>query len=231
MTAATTRQAPVCCRIIEAKGIPTQSGGHIRTLRLVSNSTTNFGILATLALAASLALASPAFGASAGEEYLPKLPTAGASSSGNEYGVDKPALRLGLSKAASRTGSDTLPPAAAESGQAVSGQAASGQAARDAQQPRKTRNTRKASKRPEAVAVTSDQNGSGGEGSGSILLSPLVLVMIGAVIAAALGMTLSRSRGDHSESEGVRSRQGPRQETTGPRTPEGEIVAGPDQVT
>ena len=215
----------MCCRIIEAKGIPTQSGGHIRTLRLVSNSTTNFGILATLALAASLALASPAFGASAGEEYLPKLPTAGASSSGNEYGVDKPALRLGLSKAASRTGSDTLPPAAAESGQA-----ASGQAARDAQQPTKTKN-RKASKRSEAVALTSDQNGSGGDGSGSILLSPLVLVMIGAVIAAALGMTLSRGRGDHSESEGIRSRQGPRQETTGPRTPEGEIVAGPDQVT
>jgi hypothetical protein len=227
MTAATTRQAPVCCRIIEAKGIPTQSGGHIPTLRLVSNSTTNFGILATLALAASLALASPAFGASAGEEYLPKLPTAGASSSGDEYGVDKPALRLGLAKAAARAGSDTLPPAAAESGQA-----ASGQAARDAQQqPTKTKNTRKASKRPEAVALTSDQNGSGGDGSGSILLSPLVLVMIGAVIAAALGMTLSRGRGDHSESEGVRSRQGPGQETTGPRTPEGEIVAGPDQVT
>ena len=226
MTAATTRQAPVCCRIIEAKGIPTQSGGHIRTLRLVSNSTTNLGILATLGLAASLALPSPAFGASAGEEYLPKLPTAGASSSGNEYGVDKPALRLGLSKAAARTGSDALPPAAAESGQA-----ASGQAARDAQQPTKTRKNGKASKRPEAVAITSDQNGSGGDGSGSILLSPLVLVMIGAVIAAALGMTLSRGRGDHSESEGVRSRQGPRQETTGPRTPEGEIVAGPDQVT
>jgi hypothetical protein len=195
-------------------------------LRLVSNSTTNFGILATLALAASLPLASPAFGASAGEEYLPKLPTAGASSSGNEYGVDKPALRLGLSQAASRTGSDSLPPAAAEGGQA-----ASGQAARDAQQPTKTKNNRKASKRPEAVALTSDQNGSGGDGSGSILLSPLVLVMIGAVIAAALGMTLSRGRGDHSESEGIRSRQGPRQETTGPRTPEGEIVAGPDQVT
>jgi len=227
MTAAITRQAPVCCRIIEAKGIPTQSGGHIRTLRLVSNSTTNFGILATLALAASLALASPAFGASAGEEYLPKVPSAGASSSGDEYGVDKPALKLGLSRASPRAGSDTLRPAAAESGQAESGQAA-----RDAQQPTKTKNNRKASKRPEAVALTSEQNGSGGDGSGSsILLSPLVLVMIGAVIAAALGMTLSRSRGDHSESEGVRSRQGPRQETTGPRTPEGEIVSGPDQVT
>jgi hypothetical protein len=226
MTAATTRQAPVCCRIIEAKGIPTQSGGHIRTLRLVSNSTTNFGILATLASAASLVLASPALAASAGEEYLPKLPTAGASSSGNEYGVDKPALRLGLSKAASRTGSDTLPAATAESGQAESGQAA-----RDAQQPTRTKNKGKTSKRPEAVAITSDQNGSGGDGSGSILLSPLVLVMIGAVIAAALGMTLSRGRGDHSESEGGPSHQGPRQETSGPRTPEGEIVAGPDQVT
>ena len=195
-------------------------------MRLVSNSTTNFGTLAALALAASLALASSAFAASAGDEYLPKLPSAGASSYDSEYGVDKSALKSGLSKASSRTGSDTLPPAADESGQAESGQAA-----RDAQRPIKTKNNRKASKRPEAVALTSDQNGSGGDGSGSILLSPLVLVMIGAVIAAALGMTLSRGRGDHSESEGVRSRQGSRQETTGPRTPEGEITAGPDQVT
>ena len=184
-------------------------------------------ILATLALAASLALASPAFGASAGEEYLPKLPSAGASSVDNIYGVDKPALKVGLSsKASSRTGSDTLPPAAAESGQAESGQASP-----DAQQPMKTKNDRKASKRPEAVALTSGQNGSGGDGSGSILLSPLVLLMIGAVIAAAVGMTLSRNRRDDSEWEGERRRQGPRRETTGPRTPEGEILAGPDQST
>ena len=179
----------------------------------------------------SLALASPAFGASAGEEYLPKLPSAGASSVDNIYGVDKPALKVGLSKASSRTGRDTLPPAAAEIGRAESAQAESGQASPDARQPTKTKNDRKASKRPEAVALTSGQNGSGGDGSGSILLSPLVLLMIGAVIAAALGMTLSRNRRDDSEGESERHRQGPRRETTGPRTPEGEILAGPDQST
>jgi hypothetical protein len=81
------------------------------------------------------------------------------------------------------------------------------------------------------VALTSDQNGTGGDGSGSILLSPLVLLMISAVIAAAVGMTLSRRRGVDSEKEGEHPQQGPGRETTGARTPEGEIVAGPDQVT
>jgi hypothetical protein len=58
-----------------------------------------------------------------------------------------------------------------------------------------------------------------------------VLLMIGAVIAAAVGMTLNRRRGDDSEGEGEHRRRGPQRETTGPRTPEGEIIAGPDQVT
>lgn len=186
---------------------------------------TNRGTLATLALAltASLVLASSASAASAGEEYLPKLPSAGASSAGSEYWPDKPALRPGISNDSRRTtGSHTVRAAT------------SPQQAPEADNPAKKRKAskqRKASKRLAAAALASDQNGGGGGGSGSILLSPLVLLMIGAVIAAAVGMTLSRNRRDDSEWEGERRRQGPRRETTGPRTPEGEILAGPDQPT
>jgi hypothetical protein len=195
-------------------------------LRHLLISRTNGGTLAAIALGltVSLTLASSAYASSAGDEYLPDVPSAGASSSGDPYGVDKSALDFGSSGASSRSGSHSL--------QAASG----GQQAGDEQQPvngkrqqeRKAKGT--ASKRAESAVLTSDQDGTGGDGSGSILLSPLVLLMIGAVIAAAVGMTLNRNRRDDSEGEGDQRRQGSRGESTGPRTPEGEITAGPDQA-
>jgi hypothetical protein len=176
-----------------------------------------------VALIASLVLASSAFAASAGEEYLPKLPTAGASSVEGVYGIDKSALPSRLSGASS----------ARRGGQTLRAAASSGQQAGDEQQQQQAQDEKKgkASKRAESVALTSDQDGTGGDGSGSILLSPLVLLMISAVIAAAVAMTLSRRRGADPEREGEHPLQEPRRETTGPRTPDGEIVAGPDQVT
>ena len=131
MTAAATRQAPVCCRMIEAKGFRhSLAGKSVPCAFIEPSDELRAAWTWRSALTASLALASSAFGASAGEEYLPKLPSAGASSSGSEYGADKTALRPGFSKDASRTGSDTLPTAVAESGQAASGQAAREQAAK-----------------------------------------------------------------------------------------------------
>ena len=87
------------------------------------------------------------------------------------------------------------------------------------------------SNRHQAVTLASDPGGGGGDGSGSILLSPLVIAMIAAVVAAAVGMTLSRRHGDHEGAEGERRPKGGRPETDGPRTPDGEIIAGPDQAT
>jgi hypothetical protein len=191
---------------------------EIPNLRHLLNPRRKLGSLATLAVAltASLALASSAYAASAVDEYLPKIPQSGARSAGSEFGVDSPGFKSGSSKASSRIGSHTLPAAG------------SGEQTRQAQKPAKKR---KASKPREAAALASDRGGGGGDGSGSILLSPLVLLMIGAVIAAALGMTLSRRRGEDSEREAEQPQQEPGRETTGPRTPEGEIIAGPDQVT
>jgi hypothetical protein len=216
MTAAATRNAPTCCRMIDAIGFDTV-WRETPNLRHQPNSRNRVALAAlALALTASLVLASSAFGVSAGDEYLPQIPTSGTSAASSEYIPDYPRLKSGSSRASSRTGSHT-PPAAG-----------SGEQTREAQQPAKKR---KASKPREAATLVSDQGGGGGDGSGSILLSPLVLLMIGAVIAAALGMTLSRRRGEESETEGEQPQQGPGRETTGPRTPEGEIVASPDQVT
>ena len=98
---------------------------------------------------------------------------------------------------------------------------------------RRTSRRRRADKsnRQQALALASDPGGGGGDGSGSILLSPLVIAMIAAVVAAAVGMTLSRRKGDHEGAEGERRPKGGRMETDGPRTPDGEIIAGPDQAT
>ena len=64
-----------------------------------------------LALTASLVLASSAFGASAGDEYLPQIPTSGTSAASSEYIPDNPRFKSGSSRASSRTGSHTLPAA------------------------------------------------------------------------------------------------------------------------
>ena len=181
----------------------------------------NRGALAALVLAltASLVLASSAFGVSAGDEYLPQIPTSGTSAASSEYFPDSPpGVKSASSRSSSSAGRHRFP--------ATGSEQQSGQADKPAKES-------KASKPREAAILASDTHGGGGggDGSGSILLSPLVLLMIGAVIAAALGMTLNRRRGEESEREGEQPQQGPGRETTGPRTPEGEIVAGPDQVT
>jgi hypothetical protein len=172
-----------------------------------------------LTLIASLVLVSSALAASAGDEYLPRIPDSGSSSSGS-----------------GNSGGSTpgLPPAS------VSTATVTPQADGSAPQPRKTQKPakkghkdhtgHKANRKP-ALALASDPGGGGGDGSGSILLSPLVIAMIAAVVAAAVGMTLSRRQGDHEGAEGERRPKGGRMEKDGPRTPDGEIIAGPDQAT
>jgi hypothetical protein len=46
-----------------------------------------------------------------------------------------------------------------------------------------------------------------------------------------VGMTLSRRQGDDAGTEGEHLPKRGRLEADGPRTPDGEIIAGPDQAT
>jgi hypothetical protein len=168
-----------------------------------------------LTLIASLVLVSSALAAAAGDEYLPRIPDSGSSSSGSGGSGDS---TPGLSPDSASTA--TVTP----------------QADGSRPQPRETQKPAKKghkSNRQPALALASDPGGGGGggDGSGSILLSPLVIAMIAAVVAAAVGMTLSRRQGDHEGAEGERRPKGGRMEKDGPRTPDGEIIAGPDQAT
>ena len=166
-----------------------------------------------LTLIAVLVPVSSALGASAGDEYLPQLPDSGGSSSG---AGSSGGSTSGSSRASAGTG--TVAP------QTDGG----GPQARETHKPAKKGHK---SNRQQALALASDPGGGGGDGSGSILLSPLVIAMIAAVVAAAVGMTLSRRKGDYEGAEGERRPKGGRMETDGPRTPDGEIIAGPDQAT
>lgn len=165
-----------------------------------------------LTLIASLAVVSSALAASAGDEYLPTIPSSGASGSG------------GGTSGGSTSG---VSPTSKSAGVAALDAQGNGDHTPKAHKPVKKGGK---SHREQSVALTSDQGGGGGDGSGSILLNPLVIGMIAAVVAAAIGMTLSRRHGHDAGTERER-RPGGRLETDGPRTPDGEIVAGPDQAT
>jgi hypothetical protein len=171
--------------------------------------------IVVLTLIAFIVPVSSALGASAGDEYLPKLPDSGGSSLG------------GSSSGAGSSGGSTSgsSPASAATGTVAPQTDGSGPQARETHKPAKKG---RKSNRQQALALASDPGGGGGggDGSGSILLSPLVIAMIAAVVAAAVGMTLSRRKGDHEGAEGERRPKGGRTET-----PDGEIIAGPDQAT
>jgi hypothetical protein len=174
--------------------------------------------IVALTLIAFIVPVSSALGASAGDEYLPQLPVSGGSSLG------------AASSAAGSSGGSTSgsSPASAGTGTVAPQTDGGDPQARETHKPAKKGHK---SNRQQALALASDPGGGGGDGSGSILLSPLVIAMIAAVVAAAVGMTLSRRKGDHEGAEGERRPRGGRMEADGPRTPDGEIIAGPDQAT
>jgi hypothetical protein len=176
-----------------------------------------------LTLIASLVFVSSALAAAAGDEYLPKVPNSGGSGSGAHSSGG------GSSGAGSLGGSTSgTSPTSASIGTGTSQSDESGQQARKTQRPAKKGDK---SHRHQVLTLASGSGGGGGDGSGSILLSPLVLAMIAAVVAAAVGMTLSRRQGDDPGTEDERRPKRGRLEADGPRTPDGEIIAGPDQAT
>jgi hypothetical protein len=156
----------------------------------------------------SLALAPLALAAPAGDEYLPKVPGSGAhsSASGSSDSAGTPTTTLPTGGTSSPSSSDT--------------------------DKSKSDDTGKKDEQKIAPVGSADSGGSDGGGdSGSLLFNPIVLLVIAAVVAVAVGMTLRRRRVDEADSEspGTTGRAGDR--GASPRTPDGEIATGPDRIS
>jgi hypothetical protein len=166
-----------------------------------------------------LALAPSALAAPAGDEYLPKVPQSGVHSSSGGTSA---------SGGGSTAPTTTLPSGSSDAPSSTS-------ASKDSKDSKAGRTGKKDDKTEQQIApIGSSDSGDSGGGSGSILFNPIVLLMIAAVIAAAVGMTLLRRQGDGESTESPQSSRsgtdpGARREK-GPRTPDGEIVTGPDRI-
>jgi hypothetical protein len=161
----------------------------------------------------SLAVAAPAHAAPAGDEYLPKLPQSGAHSSSG-----------GSSNSASAgTGTTTLPTGGTSSPSTSGG---------DKSQSGGTDKKDKKDKADQKIAPVSSGSGGSddGDSSGSILFNPIVLLMIAAVIAVAVGMTLRRRSSDEGDQESPAPTGRAARRGGSPKTPDGEIATGPDRI-
>lgn len=156
----------------------------------------------------SLAVVPPALAAPAGDEYLPKLPQSGAHPSGSE------------SSGSGSTGTTTLP-----TGGTGSPSTSDGNKARSGD----TGTSEKEKTEQQVVPVGSSGGSDGDDSSGSILLNPIVLLMIAAVIAVAVGMTLRRRNVDEDDPESPDAPGPAVRREAGPRTPDGEIATGRDR--
>src|SRR5262245_6501747 len=176
--------------------------------------------LCAAAAALSLAVAAPALAAPAGDEYLPKVPQSGAHSSG------------GTSSGSGAVGTTTLPTGGTSS-PSVSGSSTSSGSGGGKTKP-ESKPAQDAA--PKLAPLGSASSGASGDGdsSDSILFNPIVLLVIAAVIAAAIGMTLRRRRPDEaapdSDGKPAKRHEPGVARHTGPRTPEGEIVTGRDRT-
>ncbi len=152
----------------------------------------------------SLALAPVALAGPAGDEYLPKVPSAGGSGTAHS--------------ASGGSGETTLPQGSKKGSQDTTNGNGNG----------------KGKKKDDAaklgVPVGGSGSGGGGDSSGSILLNPIVLLMIAAVIAAAVGMTLRRRQLGDGEGEPEPQTNPGAPGARGPRTPDGEIITGRDKA-
>ena len=160
----------------------------------------------------SLALAPSALAAPAGDEYLPKIPQSGSHS---------PSGGAEASSASAGTATTTLPSAGTSSPPASDEKKASSDDG-----------DKKDKADQQVVPVGSSGSGGpdGGDSSGSILFNPIVLLMIAAVIAVAIGMTLRRRGVDEGDSESPGAAGSTARREASPRTPDGEIATGQDRL-
>jgi hypothetical protein len=171
------------------------------------------------AAALSLALVAPALAAPAGDEYLPKLPQSGASQASGSSGNGS---NGSIGQETGETDTTTLP---------TGGTSDDGTSSTSERRDEKQKSRDKDRAEQITPVGSSGPGDSDGGDSGSILLNPIVLLMIAAVIAAAVGMTLRRRHADGSDEESLgapESGAGAHRQS-GPRTPDGEIVARRDR--
>ena len=154
-------------------------------------------------------------GASAGDEYLPQIPTSGTSAASSEYIPDSSRFKSGSSRASSRTGSHTPPAAGRES------------RTREAQQPAKKR---KASKPREAATLVGTRWGRRGRPGQHPAQPPRAPDDRRGDRGSARDDAQPPPRGRVGEGRRTAS-AGARAGDHGTANPEGEIVASPDQVT
>jgi len=178
-------------------------------------TTIGLGIVAVL----SLALAPLTQAAPAGDEYLPKVPQAIAGGSDGSGGSGGSGGSRDFSGSRGASSSPT-PTTALPSGESA-----------EPQGKKAGKKASKRSKKQEVPVPVSGSGGSGGDSSDSILLNPIVLLMIAAVIAAAVGMTLWRRHAEEGNDGDAPEEVSRGAEAGSPRTPDGEIVAGPDQAS
>jgi hypothetical protein len=169
--------------------------------------------ICTVAIA-SLAFAASALGQSAGDEYLPKVPESGSQSHAKGGSSDS-------TSGSGETPTTTLPSGGSSSESTNAGSGGNGQAEKDKKKDKEGKEQRL------APVGSAGGGGGGGDSSDSLLLNPIVLLVIAAVIAVAVGMTLRHRRGDEGDPDTPETKAGARREGT-PKTPGGEIAAGPD---
>ncbi len=161
-----------------------------------------------VALAATLVLAASAVAAPAGDEYLPKVPAATGHASSAGGGSD-------LSGSSSGTETGTTESSFGSGTGTDSSQA-------------KDKKDGKKEKVEPAVSTGGGGSSDGGGSSGALI----VLLIVAGVIVAAVGMILRRRAGLTDEESGEKaSGKRDRDKPSGARpTPDGEIVAGRDNV-
>jgi hypothetical protein len=170
-------------------------------------------ILIGLSVAAALALASSAtaLAAPAGDEYLPKVPSAtGHQASGGNDGSS------GTAATTSAVPSTSATPSISATGSSGAG------STKDKPKVKKDR-------KPAPAATPAASVGTGSSGGGSSgLFDPIVLLIVAGVIVAAVGMTLRRRHGGDPlpATETSEGGEKPGAAPNARPTPEGEIVAG-----
>jgi hypothetical protein len=185
---------------------------------MISSTTTRSVVF--LAIAGSLALAATAYAAPAGDEYLPKVPDATGSQSGDGQrasgtggGGGETAAPVAGSSIVPDTVSTGTPGGAGDEGGSGKKQA-------------------KGKEEPEASAtpaVATETASADDDSSG--LFDPRVLLIVAGVMIAAVGMTL-RHRAAGMEETATDGGRSDRDRGEAPRarpTPDGEIVAGGDK--
>jgi cobalamin biosynthesis Mg chelatase CobN len=158
----------------------------------------------------SLALAPSALAAPAGDEYLPKVPQSGAHSSGTG------------GSSASGTATTTLPTGGSSSPSASDAKSSGSNSA--------DKNKKDDSGQIAPIGSSGSGGSGGGDSSGSIIFNPIVLLMIAAVIAVAVGMTLRRRSVDEGDPEPPGGPEPSTRRESSPRTPDGEIATGQDRI-